>query len=75
MAHQIKTLAEKSGHTQIGVNVGDGHVDIVNMLEKGYKLTEDEKHQIRQRYKEAGNMMRCIYDKTSGKWKVKKYQL
>ncbi len=75
MAHQIKTLAEKSGHTNIGAIVGAAHVDITNMLEQGRELTEAEKQEIRQRYKEAGRMMRCVYDKTAERWRVEKYQL
>lgn len=75
MAHQIKTLAEKSGHTQIGVNIGAAHADITNMLENGRELTEEEKKEVRQREAEAGCMFRCRYNKTEGRWKVEKHQL
>ncbi len=75
MAHQIKKLAEKSSHTNIGASLGVAHADIINMLEKGYELTREEISQIRQRSKGAGDMFRCRYNKTKGRWKVEKYQL
>ncbi len=75
MAHKIQALAEKTGHQNIGILVGAGHVGIADLLKKGEALTEEQRAKIAERGPDALKMYRCIYDKTAGKWKVEEHSL
>ncbi|MDP3742531.1 MAG: hypothetical protein Q8R15_04410, partial [Candidatus Micrarchaeota archaeon] len=75
MCHKIKALADKTGHTKIGLLVGAGHVDMVNLLEQGAALTAEQRTEIASRGPDALKMFRCIYNKQAGRWRVEEHSL
>jgi len=75
VAHKIKALAEKTGHTRIGLLFGSGHENLSNLLERPQPLTAEERREIAKRGPDALKMFRCIYDRRVGQWKVEEHTL
>ncbi len=75
MGHKIQALAEKTGHRNIGVVTGGGHVAIAVLLKRGLALTPQVKRKIASRGEEALKMYRCIYNKKEKQWNVEEHSL
>ncbi len=75
MAHKIQALAQKTGHSNIGLLVGAAHAGIVTLLEKGPALTPEARAEITKRGPDALKMFRCIYDKVHDRWRVEAHSL
>ncbi len=75
MAHKIRALAEKTGHKNIGIFVGSGHVGMSDILQDNKPLTPEALAEIAKRGPDALKMFRCAYDKKEGKWKVEEHSL
>ncbi|MFH0714113.1 MAG: hypothetical protein V1722_05775 [Candidatus Micrarchaeota archaeon] len=75
MAHKIQALAEKTGHHNIGINIGGGHVGMEDLLKQNIQLTPEARAEIAKRGPDALKMYRCIYNKRESKWQVEEHSL
>ncbi len=70
IAHKIRTLTEKTGHTKVGLLFGAGHENLSQLLERPQPLTSEQHREIAKRGPEALKIFRCIFDKNAGNWRV-----
>ncbi len=75
MSHKIKALAERTGHRNIGVLIGAGHVELADLLQQGAALTPQQRVEIAKRGPEALKMYRCKYNKKTRKWNIEEHSL
>ncbi|MFH0713325.1 MAG: hypothetical protein V1722_02205 [Candidatus Micrarchaeota archaeon] len=75
IAHKIQILAEKTGHTKIGILVGTGHVGLADHLEKQRMLTPAEMVKAKKRGAQNVKMFRCRFDKGKNEWQVEEHSI
>ncbi len=72
---KVKALAEKTGHTKIGIRLGSLHAGITNLLEADRVLSREQRSKIAARGSNALKMFRCKYDKEAAEWQVQEHSL
>ncbi len=75
IADKVKALAERTGHTKIGLQLGSLHAGITDLLKADKALTEEQRSKIAARGSNALKMFRCKYNKKTEEWQVQEHSL